>query len=84
MTANAKNTAVRRTAAVLALAVLLCVMAGWFCDTAAAASDIMQKKGIEGLFAGKGGDDEGKGPTSTQKWIGVGSIVVMIAVVKYL
>ena len=83
MTANRKNTAVRRAAAALVLVLLLCVMAGWFCETAAAAGDLMEQKGIEGLFSRKS-DDTGKGPTKVQTYIGLGSIVVMIAVVKYL
>ena len=46
-------------------------------------SDMMEKKGIEGLFKGKGLDEKRK-PSKVQKWLGVGSIAVMIIVVKYL
>jgi hypothetical protein len=66
------------------LCVLLAVLAVLFVDEAYAADpDVMEKKGIEGLFAGKGGDDE-RAPTPAQKWLGIGSIGVMIVVVKYL
>lgn len=46
---------------------------------------LAEKHGIEGLFAGKGvksGDP--RLPTPLQKWAGIGSIAVMIIVVKYL
>lgn len=45
--------------------------------------DMMEKKGIEGLFAGKSLDAD-RAPTRMQKFMGLGSIVVMIAVLKYL
>lgn len=46
-------------------------------------NEMMEKKGIGGLFAGKDKKDE-RTPSATQKWVGIGSIVVMIIVVKYL
>ncbi len=47
--------------------------------------NLSEKKGIEGLFAGKGAaDDDPRNPTPIQKWAGWGSILVMIIVVKYL
>lgn len=69
--------------AVVALCLLACIGIGFFTDVAFAQDDYMERKGIEGLFAGKK-DMEGKGPTSVQKWIGFGSCVVMIIVVKWL
>lgn len=47
-------------------------------------SSMMERKGIEGVFAGAAGYDANKDATPIQKWIGIGSFVVMIAVVKYL
>ena len=46
-------------------------------------NDVMEKKGIEGLFKGKG-LDASRAPSKAQKWLGIGSIAVMIIVVKYL
>lgn len=68
--------------AVAALCLLMCFAIGFVADVAHA-QEYMERKGIEGLFAGKK-DMEGKGPTSVQKWIGLGSCVVMVIVVKWL
>ena len=66
------------------LGLLVIILAVAFLQDAYAADpDVMEKKGIEGLFAGKGGDDE-RAPSPAQKWLGFGSIAVMIIVVKYL
>ncbi|GMV91612.1 MAG: hypothetical protein AMXMBFR82_13900 [Candidatus Hydrogenedentota bacterium] len=47
--------------------------------------NLAEKKGIEGLFAGKGtAADDPRLPNKVQKWAGWGSILVMIIVVKYL
>jgi hypothetical protein len=45
--------------------------------------EILEKKGIEGIFAGKGAKDP-RSPKSWQKWLGISSIFVMIGVVKWL
>ena len=66
----------------LALCIIALLAIGFVADVAYA-QDYMERKGMEGLFAG-GKDMEGKGPTTVQKWIGFGSCVVMIAVVKWL
>ena len=74
----------RKFLRVLALSLLLALLVVTFVDSVYAAdSSVMEKKGIEGLFAGKGGDDDKK-PNATKKWLGFGSIAVMIIVVKYL
>lgn len=62
---------------------LIALLAIGFCTETAQAQEYMERKGMEGLFAG-GKDMEGKGPTGTQKMIGFGSCIVMIAVVKWL
>jgi hypothetical protein len=41
------------------------------------------KKGVEGVFAGKGLDSS-KGPTKQQKWLGIGSLFVAFLVWKFL
>lgn len=47
--------------------------------------NLAEKKGIEGLFAGKGiKADDPRLAKPWQKWLGIGSIFVMIIVVKYL
>lgn len=80
----------KRTYALLVFAILLTLSFGLFTDQAAAqpdgeaGNDLMQKKGMSGLFAGKLGKDDPRAPTQTQKWIGIGSLVVMVIVVKYL
>ena len=50
---------------------------------AAGNQDIMQKKGVGGIFEGKGMDDE-RAPSKLQMALGIGSIFVMIIVVKWL
>jgi hypothetical protein len=67
--------------------VLLCFVAVCFISvfTETASAQDMEKKGIEGLFAGKGtAADDPRLPNPVQKWAGWGSILVMIIVVKYL
>ncbi|MCP4641144.1 MAG: hypothetical protein GY851_11955 [bacterium] len=74
----------RKIAATFTLCLIMCLMLAWFADTADAGNnEIMEKKGIGGLFAGKGLDSD-KAPSKVKKWLGIGSIFVMIAVVKYL
>ncbi len=47
--------------------------------------NLAEKKGIAGLFQGKGVEaGDPRLPTPFQKWAGIGSILVMIIVVKYL
>jgi len=67
---------------VIALCLILVVAIGFFAE-AAHGQDYMERKGLEGLFAGKK-DMEGQGPTGWQKALGIGSLVVMIIVVKWL
>jgi len=69
--------------------VLLCFftvcLVSVFTQPAFAQNDMMEKKGIEGLFQGKGvSKDDPRLPKPYQKWAGWGSILVMIIVVKYL
>ncbi len=49
----------------------------------AGGDDYMERKGIEGLFAKKGGNDP-RAPKTWQKTLGFGSIVVLILAIKYL
>ena len=72
----------KRIFSALALCLIAIFAVGFFAE-AVHAQDYMDRKGIEGLFAG-GKDMEGKGPTNVQKAIGIGSCIVMIAVVKWL
>lgn len=80
----------QRTYAVLVLAILLTLSLGMFSTEAAAqpdgeaGNDLMAKKGMGGLFAGKLGQDDPRAPSPAQKWIGIGSLVVMVVVIKYL
>ena len=80
----------KRTYAVLVFALLLALTCGMFSNQAAAqpegeaGNDLMAKKGMSGLFAGKLGKDDPRAPSSAQKWLGIGSLVVMVVVVKYL
>jgi len=77
----------RRILAAVVLTVLLCVMLGTFAEQVSAAgggTDMMEQKGIEGLFSRKGDKDDPRKPTKAQMWMGFGSIFVMIVVVKYL
>ena len=52
-------------------------------STASGDKGIADKKGMAGVFAGKG-LDKTKGPSTTQKWLGIGSLVVAFLVVKFL
>lgn len=47
-------------------------------------SDYMQRRGIEGLFKGKFGKRDPRSPDRWQVGLAIGSIFVMIAVVKWL
>ena len=74
----------------LALCFLSAFMLGAFCQHAYAQDakamdkgDLNEKRGIEGLFKGKGGADP-RDPKLWQKVLGFGSFAVMIIVVKYL
>ncbi|MBX7258121.1 MAG: hypothetical protein K1Y02_17300 [Candidatus Hydrogenedentes bacterium] len=75
-------------------ALVVCVIAA-IADPALAAAapapkkggdqSLAEKKGMEGLFANnKFAKDDPRKPTKTQKYLGLGSIAVMIIVVKYL
>ena len=67
--------------AVVALTLLLVLMLGGLADVAHA--DYTQREGVGGLFEGRGLDED-KTPDRWQVWLGIGSIFVMIAVVKWL
>lgn len=67
--------------AVVALTLLLVLLLGGLADVAHA--DYTQREGIGGLFEGRGLDED-RMPDRWQIWLGVGSIFVMIAVVKWL
>jgi hypothetical protein len=74
----------KRVVASLMLCLCVCLLIGWFTETVNAASDsIMEQKGLGGLLANKRTDESQK-PTKVQMWLGIGSIFVMIAVVKYV
>ncbi len=80
----------KRSYALLMFAMLLIFTFGMFSTEAAAQPDgeagneLMEKKGMAGLFAGKLGNDDPRAPTPTQKWLGIGSLGVMVIVIKYL
>ncbi len=80
--------------AIVMLVLVTCLMVAWVSETAYAGEvttkeadkkgkSMMEKKGIEGVFSGKTFDSD-KAPTRLQKFMGVGSIFVMIAALKYL
>ena len=73
---------------VFSLCLLMCVMVGLAshpvqAQKAGGMEDLSTKKGFEVLGGSKKKDDKNS-PTQTQMMIGVGSIFVMIAVVKWL
>ena len=86
----------KRVLAAVGLAVIACFMVSLVTGHVAEAADatatpgnddmneLMQSKGIEGLFKKKGGPADPRAPKPYQKFIGYGSIVVMILALKYL
>jgi len=80
----------KRTYALLVFAILLTFSFGMFSTEAVAQPDgeggneLMQKKGMAGLFVGKLGNDDPRAPSPAQKWLGLGSLGVMVIVLKYL
>ena len=79
----------RRILAAMALSLFLCVLIGAFVEQVSAAAaggdtDMMDRKGIGGLFKGRGDKNDPRKPTKTQMYMGFGSLVVMVLVVKYL
>ncbi|MFP4173592.1 MAG: hypothetical protein ACLFV4_11840 [Candidatus Hydrogenedentota bacterium] len=72
----------KKVFATLAVALLVCLMFG-FVGEAAHAQDYMEQEGLGGL-AESGGLDEEKMPEKWQMGLGLGSIFVMIAVLKWL
>jgi hypothetical protein len=70
----------------VSLALLLCLVACaflLFSGGEASAQDYMEKKGIEGVFQGKGLDEE----KQAEKWqivLGIVSLPIAIAVMKWL
>ncbi len=80
----------KRTYALVVIAVILTFTCGMFSTEAAAqpngraGNDLMQKKGMAGLFAGKLGGGDPRAPSPAQKWLGIGSLGVMVMVIKYL
>ena len=81
---------VKRTYALIVIVFVLIFTCGLFSTDAAAQadgkarSDLMAKKGMAGLFAGKLGQDDERAPSQAQKWLGFGSLGVMVLVIKYL
>jgi len=88
-----------KTLMVLTLCVLLCVMIGLVVDQAHAQKglgiagrggelsgdkDLASKKGMDVIMSTKKRTDPTKMPTRLKKMVGIGSIFVMIAVVKWL
>jgi len=80
----------KRTYAIFVFAMLLIFSFGMFSTEVAAqpngeaGNDLMAKKGIGGLFAGKLGGGDPRAPSQAQKWLGIGSLGVMVIVLKYL
>lgn len=84
----------KRLIALCALCVIVSLALFTFADLADAASKdasaksdkkVSQRRGISGsLASGDDDDDDGDGPNAVQMGFGVGSIFVMIAVVKWL
>jgi len=83
----------KRILALLALCVLMTLVLGISSDTALAQDNAKSKnvdksvatrKGVKGSLADGKKDEEAEGPSKTQMAIGVGSIFVMIAVMKWL
>ena len=79
----------KRIFSALMLLIFVCVMVGLVVDDAlaqrsgASSGDTLERKGLSGLLQGKGGDDD-RAPTKFQKWLGLGSLVVAVLVIKYL
>lgn len=72
----------KKVFATLALVLLVCLLFGFVGETAQA-QDYMEREGIGGVFEGRGLDED-KMPERWQMALGVGSIFVMIAVLKWL
>lgn len=72
----------KKVLATLALALFVCLMFG-FVGEAAHAQDYMEREGLGGLAEG-GGFDREKQAEGWQMALGIGSIFVMIAVLKWL
>jgi len=78
----------KKIAAAALLCAMLCLMIAELHEQCEAAGgdfgeDIMQKRGLKGIFQGKGGESS-KAPNTWQKAIGIGAFFVMIAVWKWL
>lgn len=74
----------RRIMATVLLLSFCCLLMLWFAeDCHAEENDYLQKKGIEGLFSGKGGTDP-RSPKGWQKALGIGAFFVTFAVIKWL
>ena len=83
----------QRWVAVMTLCVLACFLIGVMADivhaqdtknTKGSDQRIANKKGVSNSLAKKNEDDAKDGPSKLKMGIGVGSIFVMIAVVKWL
>lgn len=81
---------VRKVAAVLTLCVVVCMLVCLITETAFAAGnssglgkDLSMKKGLEVLDGGMNVDED-RLPSKLQKILGIGSVFVAIAVVKWL
>lgn len=81
---------VRKVAAVLTLCVVVCMLVCLITETAFAArdsskfdKDLSMKKGLDVLDGGMNVDED-RLPSKLQKILGIGSVFVAIAVVKWL
>ncbi len=66
------------------MCLMLVMMMAYMADTVYAGADLDERRGIEGLLAGRDDADPDRAPNSTQKFLGIASFGVMIIVVKYL
>ncbi len=74
----------KRMLAVLAVAIIAVIALGVFAEDAHAQQSVLEREsGIGGLMEGRGLDAD-RAPETWQVVLGVGSIFVMLAVVKFL
>lgn len=73
----------KKVLATLALALFVCLMFGFTGEEAQAQDSVMEREGLGGLAEG-GGFDRDRAPETWQVALSIGSIFVMIAVLKWL